>query len=41
MTNTVISDENGTVVLAWIDSTDPDKILPILINPATGAILLE
>ena len=37
----VIRDQNYVPVISGQDSTDPTKVLPILINPATGAILLE
>lgn len=34
-------DENGVAVAVWVDSTDSENTLPILINPDTGAILAE
>lgn len=39
--NPVARDDNHVPVLCAQDSTDPTKLLPIQVNPATGAILVE
>lgn len=37
----VIRDDNYVPVLMGQDSTDDTKVIPVQINPATGALLLE
>jgi hypothetical protein len=36
-----IRDKNYKPVALWVDSTDPTKTLPLLINPITGRVLIE
>lgn len=40
-TDAVQRDGNHAPVLMGIDSTDSTKVLPFLVNPASGALILE
>lgn len=39
--NIIPRDDNRVPVAGGVDSTDPTKIIPLIINAATGALLIE